>query len=225
MVFNRRSSVGLAMSVAATVAGLLFAGAQALADTTNTNPWVAGAPIPPDPAGGGLTGRTEGACASVIGGKIYHADGFDPAGGDTAGLRIYDPTTDTWSLGPMAPAAGSEFYEGVAHGGKLYCIGGRDNAGTPLIFDTATNTWSTGAAIPGGARSGLVAAPILLRPIRRTAGRPTPATASTSPGATTTAQAVRALRSITSSMTLTKDRFRLACRCRHTAPAMWIVPN
>jgi len=94
----------------------------------------------------------------VIGGKIYHADGFDPAGGDTAGLRIYDPTTDTWSLGPMAPAAGSEFYEGVAHGGKLYCIGGRDNAGTPLIFDTATNTWSTGAAIPGGARSGLAAA-------------------------------------------------------------------
>ena len=158
MVFKRRSSVGLAMSVAATVAGLFFAGAQALADTTNTNPWVAGAPIPPDPAGGGPTGATEGACASVIGGKIYHADGFDPGSGDTAGLRIYDPTTDTWSLGPMAPAVGSEFYEGVAHGGKLYCIGGRDNAGTPLIFDTATNTWSTGAAIPGGARSGLAAA-------------------------------------------------------------------
>src|SRR3989442_13714631 len=97
MVFKTRSSVGLAMSVAATVAGLLFAGAQALADTTNTNPWVAGAPIPPDPAGGGLTGRTERAGAAVIGGKIYHPPGLGPHGGDTAGVRNMDPAPETGS--------------------------------------------------------------------------------------------------------------------------------
>src|SRR5437870_10918796 len=86
----------------------------ARADTSNDNPWVAGAPIPPDPFGGGATGATEGACASVIGGKIYHAFGFDPGTGDTTGLRIYDPTTDAWTLGPAAPGLGrSEFYEGV----------------------------------------------------------------------------------------------------------------
>jgi len=73
-------------------------------------------------------------------------------------LRIYDPTTDTWSFGPAAPGTGqSEFYEGVAHGGKLYCIGGRP-FGNPLIFDTDTNTWSFGTPLPSGPRSGLAAA-------------------------------------------------------------------
>jgi hypothetical protein len=138
---------------------MLFLGAvPASADTQNTKPWVAGAPIPPDPDGGGASGATEGACASMIGGKIYHAFGFDPASGDTRGLRIYDPTTDSWSLGPAAPPPGrSEFYEGVAHGGKLYCVGGRPD-GALLIFNTATRTWSAGAPVPGAPRSGLAAA-------------------------------------------------------------------
>jgi hypothetical protein len=144
----------IALSASAFV---LFA-VVARADTTNDKPWVAGAPIPPDPFGGGLSGRTEGACASVIGGKIYHAFGFDPFSGDTNGLRIYDPTTDTWTLGPAAPGPGrSEFYEGVAHGGKLYCIGGRPD-GNPMIFDTTTSTWSFGTPLPSGPRSGLAAA-------------------------------------------------------------------
>jgi hypothetical protein len=136
---------------------LITVGARA--DTPNEKPWVAGAPIPPNPApGGGATGANEGGCAAVIGGKIYHAFGFDPGSGDTTGLRIYNPTTDTWSLGPSAPPPGrSEFYQGVAHGGKLYCIGGRPD-GNPVVFDTATGIWSFATPLPSGPRSGLAAA-------------------------------------------------------------------
>jgi hypothetical protein len=119
------------------------------ADTTNDQPWVAGAPIPADPGGGAFTGATEGACTAMIGGKIYVAFGFDPIGGDTRGFRIYDPTTNIWSLGPTPPSLSgrSEGYRGVAHGGKLYCIGGRPTAET-WIFDTGTNMWSPGAPEP-----------------------------------------------------------------------------
>lgn len=94
----------------------------------------------------------------MIGGKIYVADGFDPSpGGDTTALRIYDPSSNTWTLGPSSPGAGhSEFYEGAAHGGKLYCIGGVPDDPT-LIFDTGTNTWSLGTPMPT-ARVGLAAA-------------------------------------------------------------------
>jgi Kelch motif len=133
----------LIASVCAASLGLSSLGAGAmvgLAQTASTAPWTAGAPIPPDSAGGALSGRTEGACASMIGGKIYVADGFDPSpGADTTALRIYDPSSNTWALGPSSPGAGhSEFYEGVAHGGKLYCIGGVPDDPT-LIFDTGTN--------------------------------------------------------------------------------------
>src|SRR5438128_1758200 len=84
---------------------LLILGASiAGADTQNNNPWVAGAPIPPDPAGGSFSGYVEGGCAAKIGGKIYHAFGYDAASGDSRGFRIYSPTTDSWTLGPTPPA-------------------------------------------------------------------------------------------------------------------------
>jgi hypothetical protein len=151
------------VSVAALLAGAVLvpvAGATpGLADTTNSKPWVAEPPIPPDPGGGAFSGKTEGACTSLIGGKIYVAFGFDPSGGDTHGLRIFDIASQTWSIGPSVPTAGrSEGYRGVAHGGKLYCVGGRPTAET-WIFDTATNAWSPGAPEPDPAlRAGATAA-------------------------------------------------------------------
>ncbi len=113
--------------------------------------WQPQAPIPPDPGGGGISGRTEGACTAAIGDNIYVAYGFDPFGGDTHALRIYDIAHDTWSLGPNPPPPPrSEGYRGVAHGGKLYCIGGRFAGPLTLLerFDPATNTWATLAPMP-----------------------------------------------------------------------------
>jgi len=142
------------------VASLIAAGITlALAGTALAgHAWTSGAPIP-DPDGlGGRTGRTEGACASEIGDKIYVAFGYDS--GDSNLLRIYDIASDTWSFGPNGPAPlRSEGYQGVAHGGKLYCMGGR--AGSPLpdldSFNPATNTWTSLASMPQ-ARAGTAAA-------------------------------------------------------------------
>ena len=104
--------------------------------------WQPLAPVP-DPDGPGFrTGRTEGACVASIGNKIYMAYGFDSA--DTQFLRIYDIASDTWSFGPLAPApVASEGYRGVAHGGKLYCVGKRP-VGTPDVrsFDPSSGTWT-----------------------------------------------------------------------------------
>src|SRR5437870_2646619 len=69
---------------------------------------------------------TEGHCSAVIGNNIYTAYGYSV--GDSSVLKIYDINTDTWSFGPSSPALGrSEMYRGVAHDGKLYCVGGRTN--------------------------------------------------------------------------------------------------
>ncbi len=86
--------------------------------------WTSGSPIP-DPDGPGIrTGATEGTCAGVLGNRIYVAFGYD--NGDTDLLRIYDIASDSWSLGPSGPAPlRSEGYQSVAHGGKLFCMGGR----------------------------------------------------------------------------------------------------
>lgn len=120
--------------------------------------WTALASLP-DPDGAGFaTGKTEGACAGVIGNKIYVAYGFDPGVGDTAFLRIYDIASNTWSLGPAAPApVRSEGYRGVAHGGKLYCIGKRPVGAPDVVrFDPASGTWAVLSSM-SDARAGTTA--------------------------------------------------------------------
>jgi hypothetical protein len=139
------------------------------ADTTawQTNPWQSLPAIIPDPAGGATTGRTEGACDSMIGGKIYVALGFNGGPGGTQdatnALRIFDPTSQTWTLGPSAPTAKAEGYRGVAHGGKLYCVAGRTSGFVPDTttesFDPATQMWNNTLA-PMPPRCGPATAPV-----------------------------------------------------------------
>jgi hypothetical protein len=96
----------------------------------------------------------EGACTGVIGNKIYVAFGL--SGSESAALRIYDIPSNTWAFGPSAPTAGrAEFYEGVVHGGKLYCAFGRFTPET-WSFDPATSTW-TMLAPPPDLRAGTAA--------------------------------------------------------------------
>lgn len=106
--------------------------------------WTALAPLPDPDGPGPATGRTEGHCTATIGDKIYVAYGFDPGVGDTRFLRIYDIASNTWSLGPLAPVpVRSEPYRGVAHGGKLYCLGKRPPGPNDVTsFDPASGTWT-----------------------------------------------------------------------------------
>jgi N-acetylneuraminic acid mutarotase len=103
--------------------------------------WTARAPLP-EPV--------EGACTAAIGNAIYTAFGLSPATGDTNLLRVYDVDDDSWSLGPSAPSTGrSEAYRGVAHGGKLYCLGGRPLAPpNSFSFEPATGSWEILAPMP-----------------------------------------------------------------------------
>jgi hypothetical protein len=149
-------------------AALLAAQTSATADTTawQTNPWQSLMQIPPDPAAGANTGRTEAACDAMIGGKIYSALGFNggPGGSqkDTTALRIFNPTTGLWTIGPSAPVAKAEGYRGVAHGGSLYCVAGRTGSAaggfkpdsTTQSFNPATLTWTKLAPMPSACNSG-----------------------------------------------------------------------
>jgi len=115
--------------------------------------WAAREPVIDVTASGGV--GVEGAAAGTLQDpndgflKIYIAHGY--SFGDTNALRIYNIATDTWSIGP---STGRDFWSegsGAAVGTKLYSIAGR-NAGAQTfpheIFDAATGTWSSGAAMP-----------------------------------------------------------------------------
>jgi hypothetical protein len=87
-------------------------------------------------------------------GKLYVAGGGAPYSGNT--FFIYDIAADTWATGgPLSrnvdsPAMG-------AYGGRVYVIGGFDNAGQTVsnavnVYDIATDTWlPNGAPMPSGA--------------------------------------------------------------------------
>jgi N-acetylneuraminic acid mutarotase len=113
--------------------------------------------------------------AATVNGKIYAISGFrfgaqQPGESDT---RIYNPATNSWSLGAPVPDDNtcSNFQENgfcytlrqfagcAALNGKIYVIGG-DTGGTGfeatnLIYDTVANRWSNGAILPGGPRDNL----------------------------------------------------------------------
>jgi N-acetylneuraminic acid mutarotase len=61
-------------------------------------------------------------------------------------VSIYDPATDTWSVGEHAPnaVAGAS---SCAAGGKIYVFGGSNASGklaSTLVYDTAANSWASG---------------------------------------------------------------------------------
>lgn len=108
------------------------------------------------------TGMISGALyidGATIDGKIYIAGGLKPVPYGPLGnglgdpnvhelLQIYDPSSDTWSLG--APMPEPRFgYAAVALGGKLYVLGGAFSTYSPeytnsvLVYDPATNSWSS----------------------------------------------------------------------------------
>jgi len=91
--------------------------------------------------------------ASVVGDKIYIIGGENQSRKSVDAVEIYDTTTDTWSTGESMPTA--RYYTTSSKvGDKIYVIGGYDNSNynarvydTVEIYDTQTDTWSTGQSM------------------------------------------------------------------------------
>src|SRR5712692_680365 len=107
--------------------------------------WTPLAPVFPAP--------TEGMSVGGVGQVIIAAYGF--SGVDTNLTRLYNISSNSWSLGAPAPLplSSEQAYGETTHGGFLYVIGGRATGpGAPPLsdlrrYDPVTNTWATLASM------------------------------------------------------------------------------
>ena len=92
--------------------------------------------------------------AEVINGKLYLFGGLNVYGSDVAAgkVQIYNPVTNSWSLGASMPwAAGSVSTAYI--NGKVYAAGGivgTVTVNTAAVYDPASNTWAPIASMPVG---------------------------------------------------------------------------
>jgi N-acetylneuraminic acid mutarotase len=147
------------------IGGNAFGGGSCRNDAYDptTNSWTSRTPTP--------TCIVEPAGVVSVAGLVYLISGICrgfttvPCVSDTetSALQIYNPTTDTWSIG--APILTPRSRAGVAvYNGKIFVIGGYLGLlGTQLnvveAYDVVTNTWTTAAPMPT-AREGLMAATV-----------------------------------------------------------------
>jgi large repetitive protein len=95
---------------------------------------------------------------AAVGGKLYVVGGKTNAGHQSK-MYVYDPTTETWTVGPDLPGAAVENPALVAVDGKLYAFGGSTApfsgaVSNAAVFDPAASTWTALAPMPtarGGA--------------------------------------------------------------------------
>jgi hypothetical protein len=82
--------------------------------------------------------------------SIYVFGGYNGVGVDDA-VQVYDPATDTWSVGAPMPSKRSNAIAGIC-GGRVHVIGGFDGAvitGLNEFYNPLSDTW---APAPGPAR-------------------------------------------------------------------------
>lgn len=92
--------------------------------------------------------------AEVVNGKLYLVGGID--GGSEGRLQIYDPATNTWTLGAPLSWSGGSVSTAVI-GGKIYAAGGIVTGGFTVTncakYDPATDTWTNKAPMPDSGRN------------------------------------------------------------------------
>jgi N-acetylneuraminic acid mutarotase len=99
-----------------------------------------------DPASNQWTDKTPmpyavyDAAYAVIDRRLYVAGGWNGSS-RTTHLQIYNPDSDSWSLGQDLPGLIGEGAVGVVLDGKLVVIGGYD-LGNAYIYDPATDRWT-----------------------------------------------------------------------------------
>jgi N-acetylneuraminic acid mutarotase len=83
--------------------------------------------------------------SAVYNGKIYVFGGVNSSGTFITSVEIYNPSTDSWSVGASMPVT---MINAVAKtvGSKIYLI---PTSGTSIrIYDPVGNSWSTGGSMP-----------------------------------------------------------------------------
>ncbi|MBA3883163.1 MAG: hypothetical protein H0X73_10710 [Chthoniobacterales bacterium] len=88
--------------------------------------------------------------AEVIDGKLYLFGGL--GGGSAGQVQIYDPTTNSWTLGAAAPYAAGSVSTALI-GGKVYMAGGivgNATVATAAVYNLITDTWESIAPMPAG---------------------------------------------------------------------------
>lgn len=110
-----------------------------------------------DPAANAFTRRADmpinafGVHAHSIGDRIY-VIASDQINGPFHPIYEYDPNTDGWMQKSERPTTNGGFSSAVVEG-KIYIIGGYDDVAyattnTVDIYDSATNSWTTGQSAP-----------------------------------------------------------------------------
>ena len=136
------TSWSAAMAVLLTLNGASVARAQGT--WTSLDPVSCPSPVPCP---------TEGMTVGGVGKVIIAAYG-NSFFGDTNLTRLYNTSSDSWSLGALAPLPlrAEAAYGENTHGGFFYVIGGRTLIGGILNdleqYDPVTNTWATLASMP-----------------------------------------------------------------------------
>jgi N-acetylneuraminic acid mutarotase len=126
----------------------------------SANSWTIEAPIP--------TLRDGFAAATGSDGKIYAMGGFVSdsfAGHVVDTVEAYNPATNAWSTEARMPIGLSDFAAVTGRNGKIYAIGGAESnstggeetLGRVEVYDSTSNSWTTGASMPTP-RSGFAAA-------------------------------------------------------------------
>src|SRR3984893_8394124 len=90
--------------------------------------------------------------AEVINGKLYLFGGLNGGGASAGKVQIYDPVTNSWSLGTSAPYAAGSVATALI-GGKVYMAGGivgGTTVATAAVYDPATDTWAPMPSMPVG---------------------------------------------------------------------------
>jgi N-acetylneuraminic acid mutarotase len=107
---------------------------------TSTNTWKVVA-SPPDGAYYSAAATTDG-LIYVMGGNLPGVSNI---------VQVYNPYTNTWSIGPSMHTARDFFVAVTAPNGDIYAIGGYNNTGaigSVEAFNPTTGTWSYEASLP-----------------------------------------------------------------------------
>jgi len=121
-----------------------------------TNSWSERSPLPTTQGDLGLGLPTSGLSAFGVNGKIYvisdelALDKAHPASWNMRKVFAYDPIADSWKVVAPMPVAVSNYASAVLNG-KIFVISGVNGTTNQVnltqIYDTNTNTWSTGSPI------------------------------------------------------------------------------
>ena len=91
--------------------------------------------------------------AEVVGGKLYLIGGLN--GGSEGKLQIYNPATNSWSMGADMPWGGGSVSTAVIDG-NIYAAGGIVGTSTVTncaVYDPALNQWDAMSPMPAGGRN------------------------------------------------------------------------